>query len=347
AHWIEKMKTMLYFVTRSQNTMENNTLADIWNSLEDSQSVLIPLHLNPDPDSIGSAMASALILSSMGKSVTITSADEWTNFPLLCSLYKIQHQDPAKIDLSHFDVFLAQDISSIARYSRDDAFGIPSDMLVINIDHHKTNTYFGTLNFVDFEASSTAEVLYDLFTSNNIKLTKEMAIALYFGLMSDTGWFAYAPAPKAYAMAKHLVELGVNAREVSVALQETTLSEVNLTGRVYSRVTIDEQCNFAYSYITQQDLAELGLIDKSYYAGVHMLKFLPTILFGAVITEESPNQFKVSLRSREATTYDVSEIAIKVNGPENGGGHQMAAGFKMEAASIEAVVEAIRKAIQN
>ncbi len=62
---------------------------------------------------------------------------------------------------------------------------------ILNIDHHHDNTRFGTVNLVDTEASCTAEILWRLAKLLDLRITHEIATALYVGLVTDTGKFMY------------------------------------------------------------------------------------------------------------------------------------------------------------
>lgn len=325
----------------------NNTFEEIWSGLMKSERILIPLHLGPDPDSMGSAIASARVLTSLGKQVKIVSTDPWPEFENLGNLFDIQHTDPAVLDLGQFDTFLAQDIGGINRFSRQEGFQLPDQILVINIDHHKTNNYFGELNFVDPTYNATAEILFDFYTINGITIDADLALALYFGIVSDTGWFAYGPPPRTYEIAKKLVEAGVDSRVVSADINRTTMEEIKIKGLVYSRLKEDTAYNFAFSYINKSDLETLALSDEPLRTGKEVFKYLPAIDFGILITEIENGVYKASLRTREAHTFDVAEIAMAVNGPEHGGGHTMAAGFQMKASSVEEVLDRVREVVKS
>lgn len=325
----------------------NNTFDEIWEVLMKAEKILIPLHVGPDPDSMGSAIASARVLTSFGKTVQVVSADVSPNLEALTKLFPIQHKDPADIDLEQFDTFLAQDIASLNRFSRKEGFQLPSHIRTINIDHHKTNSYFCQLNFVDATFNATAEILFEFYTYKNVTIDPELALALFFGVVSDTGWFAYGPPPRTYEIAQKLVEAGVDSRLVSADLNRTTIEELKIKGLVLSRLEIDRECNFAFSYVTREDLDALSLADEPLRTGKEVFKYLPSIDFGILITEEEAGMYKASLRTREAHSYDVAQLAMSMNGPEYGGGHTMAAGFQMRANSVEEVLERVREVVKS
>lgn len=294
-----------------------------------ANSVLIPLHLSPDPDSMASAIASAKILSGRGKDVCVVSADPIPDLPLLRSQWDIETIDPADVDQSAYDLFLAQDISSLDRFSLQKDFDISPTTVTVNIDHHKTNTMFAEYNYVDLEASSTSEILYQLYSEHEVSIDPALATVLYYGMVADNGWFAFGPEPKTYEIAQSLAELGADPRSISTDMQHTTLADIKILGRMYEHLNVDTEQNFAFSYLTLQDIAECGLEGKPFQSGSHIMKFLPDIDFGVVAVEKEPGQYKLSFRTREAHAFDVAAVAQRLGG----GGHVMAAGALVEAES--------------
>src|SRR5437870_1538714 len=106
-------------------------------------------------------------------------------------------------------VLVALDCANESRISDEEVLGrVP---LTLDIDHHHDNTRFGDINLIVPEASSTGEVLRDLFRELKVELTPEIAEALYVALVTDTGRFQYAnTTPKAFRLAAELVEAGAD-----------------------------------------------------------------------------------------------------------------------------------------
>lgn len=325
----------------------NNTFEEIWDMLMKAERIVVPLHKDPDPDSLGSAIATALVLSELQKEVHIISTDKVPHFPSLASLYEVNIKDPSTVDLEKYDVFLAQDIAGVNRYSKNPDFRVPGSLPIIVIDHHKTNPKFGNVNFVDPSYLSTAEILYDLFASQSVKITQKIAIALLFGIVADTGWFAYGPTARTFDTAKALVQYGADTRVISAELNQTSIPELNIQGIMYAKITKDDNGNFAYSYVSLEDITKAGVANESYQSGSHIFKYISGIDFGVVITEQAKGIYRGSLRTREAHTFDVSKVAAAMSGSEHGGGHQMAAGFEMKAKSVDEVLNRMREVVKD
>src|SRR6266550_2414677 len=170
---------------------------------------LLTTHENPDGDALGSLVAMHEILELMGKdNVMFMSAEE---FPLPYEyrelpLDGVSHELPPDAE-ERTIVFL--DCGNIDRmpvtFLRRDAAHI------VNIDHHHDNTEFGTANLVVGGASCTAEIIYGLTEDLGVELTREIAEALYVGLVTDTGKFQYQNTTSAsHRMAADLITLGVD-----------------------------------------------------------------------------------------------------------------------------------------
>ena len=158
---------------------------EILEELREADKLLLTTHENPDGDALGSLLAMHLILQQLGKdSLMFLSAN---NFPLPYEyrhmlLDDVMQEPPDDVD-ERTVLFL--DCGNIDRMPvsflrRDDAH-------IVNIDHHHDNTEFGTANLVVGGASCTAEIIYGLTEDLGVELTREIAEALYVGLVTDTG----------------------------------------------------------------------------------------------------------------------------------------------------------------
>ena len=324
---------------------QNNTFDEIWDALMQAESILIPLHLSPDPDSYCSAVASAVVLTSKGKNVTIVSADEYPELPLMKNIFPVNQVDPADVNLNDFDTFLAQDISSIKRYSNNEHFELPEGMTVVNIDHHKTNTYFGDYNYIDMEAASTAEIVFMLFEKQSVDISAEIANVLFMGLASDTGWFSFGPHPHTYEIAKKLVILGADTQIVKSALSAIALNKIKLLGISHSRVSYDQEHKYLFSYVNYKDFRKYDLINEQVYPGIHELKYSKDVEYNRIWMPQDTrvNQWYISFRTNPLNKIDVSKIAKSLGG----GGHEEAAGAVINSDSLENVKKIIDEELEN
>jgi phosphoesterase RecJ-like protein len=207
---------------------------------------------------------------------------------------------------------------------------------VINIDHHHDNTRFGDVNLVDIEASSTAEIVYDLAHALGAQITPEIANALYVGLITDTGRFMYENTDaRSHRMAAELIEAGVDVLDTYRRLYERVpVEKLRLTSRALEKIERYEDCGLAVTYIAAEDYAATGASEVLTEGIIDYVRSIEGTSVAAVVrdkTDDGRAARKVSLRSTE--DVDVSAIARE----HGGGGHRRAAGFSTDLAYPELV----------
>ena len=295
---------------------------------------LLTTHENPDGDALGSLLAMHQILGTLGKdSVMFLAAKE---FPLpveyrFLPLEEVFHEPPADLP-DRTVIFL--DCGNIDR--------MPVEWLqdggtkVLNIDHHHDNTRFGDVNLVDVEASSTAEIVYELAGQLAVDLSIEIANALYVGLVTDTGKFMYENTDaRSHRMAAALVEAGVEVNDVYRRLYEhAPLEKLTLLARALEKIGTHCEGRLAITYISAADYEATGAAEVLTEGIIDHVRTIDGTRVAAVV-RDTPNgraARKVSLRSTDGAV-DVSEIARE----QSGGGHRRAAGFSTDLEYTEIV----------
>ena len=216
---------------------------------------------------------------------------------------------------------------------------------ILNIDHHHDNTQFGTVNHVVPEASSTAEIIWDLMKGLEVEPTQAIAEALYVGLVTDTGRFMYENTGScAHVMAAEMIDAGIDVHDIYRRLYEgVPQGKLDLLARGLSNVRRYDGGLITLTHLTREDYASTGA-DESYSEGVvdHLRSVEGTVVAGLVrdlVGDDDDGvapRRKVSLRATD-DRVDVSRIA-RAGG---GGGHPRAAGFSTEL-EISALVEFLR-----
>jgi phosphoesterase RecJ-like protein len=286
---------------------------------------LLTTHENPDGDALGSLLATQRILEALGKdSVMFLAAKE---FPLpveyrFLPLDEVFHEPPADVS-DRIVVFL--DCGNIDRMPVD--FLKNGDNKVINIDHHHDNTRFGSVNLIDVDASCTAEIVYDLAGLLGVRLTPEMANALYVALVTDTGKFMYENTDaRSHRMAAGLIEVGVEVNDVYRRLYEhAPIEKLKLLAHALEKIELLDDGRLAVTYISGDDYAATGASEALTEGVIDHLRTIDGTAAAAVVRDQGEGgraARKVSMRSTDGSV-DVSAIA-RVHG---GGGHRRAAGF--------------------
>ncbi|MEA1909970.1 MAG: DHHA1 domain-containing protein [Patescibacteria group bacterium] len=203
---------------------------------------------------------------------------------------------------------------------------------VINIDHHSTNDYYGTVNLVDLTATSTAEILVGLIEALGTSLIdEEVATDLLTGIISDTGSFQHSnTTPKSLTIAAQMVGLGAKQQDIIKHLFKTKpFTTLKLWGRILSNLKFDEAANLGWGTVPFSYYAESnasteetgGLIDE-------LMTSLPGANITILLSEKEPNIISGSIRTKQGV--NAAEIAALFGG----GGHPGAAGFKLTGMTI-------------
>ena len=296
--------------------------------IRDRDRFLLTAHEGPDGDALGSLLGMHHLLTRLGKdSVMFLAAKE---FPLpieyrFLPLEEVFHEPPADMS-DRAIVFL--DCGNIDRMPVP--FLTEGDNVRLNIDHHHDNTLFGDVNLVDVEASSTAEIVYELAILLGVEIAPEMAEALYVGMVTDTGKFMYENTnARTHRIAAELIEAGVTIDETYRRLYEhVPVEKLRLLSRALEGIQRECDGALVLAYITQADYEATGAGEEMTEGIIDHLRSIEGARVAALIRDLGDRgraARKVSLRS-SGGEVDVSAIARR-NG---GGGHKRAAGFSTD-----------------
>lgn len=350
---------------------QKETALNILEVIMNSNSILLHCHPSPDPDSLGSALATKFALESIGKKVTIISGDSsipkgFHHFP---GAESVLTQNYGQTDLSQFDLFIIQDTGSLEMISRKAPVVFPEHLKTVVIDHHASNQGFAQLNIVATQYPSTTEILFDLFNLWGIQFSHDMAVNLYIGLFTDTGGFRYDRVTKhSFAMASTLIDLAPDMLE-AIKIMENSSSEgrINFLGLTLSQKKVfrfdastgtsadsstgssadgADLGSFVISYISHADVTRLGLTPDD-WSGSEISYILRSVVgwnVSCLLIEATPGQTKASFRTRDHVRFDVSKVALALGG----GGHKAAAGATVllpAQEAVEKVAETIKQVL--
>jgi phosphoesterase RecJ-like protein len=231
-------------------------------------------------------------------------------------------------------VLVAVDCASRSRVGAEPGV-VDAAPFTINIDHHHDNPRFGDVNLIVPDASSTGEVLADVFKELGVALTPEIAEALYIALVTDTGRFQYAnTTPKALRLAADLVEAGADVHRVFQGVYENVqFAKLKLMARALERARVLEGGEIVVSHLLRDDFEAVGASEPYSEGIIDVLRSVEGSAVSALIREpprDGAPARKVSLRS-SVDEVDVSAIARK----SGGGGHREAAGFSSDLSVAE------------
>ena len=317
--------------------MENS----IMETIKSHDNFLIVSHINPDGDTIGAALAMALILDQYGKTYQIVNESEIPEkYKFLPLTEQIKMPDQLQEVFSHI---ITVDCADEQRIGTGVKEKIDCNYQTwINIDHHPTNTDFGTVNLVDPHAASTTVIIYELMKKLELSFDYNISICLYTGLMTDTGSFKYSnTTAKVHMIAADLISYGIDVNDIFDRIYETmSLGKLRFLQSALATINVDQTGKIAWIDLDMQKSSNSivddvdGLVD--YPRGIEGVEV--AIAFKIIETKK----IKVSLRSKKYV--DVSRIACEFNG----GGHRRASGC-MLAESLEVarnkIIQSIKKYI--
>lgn len=285
-----------------------------------SRIVIIP-HKSPDGDTIGSSLAMYQVLSQMGKNVEVICYDTPPEeFAFLPNIERIRKSEP---DLN-YDAYLVLDAGAthLTGFHESHPALFNKTLESVNIDHHRSNDFYGKYNVVDSNAASTTMVLYELFNTLGYPIDRHTATCLLTGIYTDTGSFMHSNTKSdVLRVAGRLLAKGANLRSISKELFNTTkISTMRLWGRVLKNINQTPE-GITMSVVKEKDFADTGADYSEMTGVVDYINSVPNSEYSVILTEKA-GKVKGSLRTLK-DEVDVAEIASVYGG----GGHTKAAGF--------------------
>ncbi|HEY3374247.1 MAG TPA: bifunctional oligoribonuclease/PAP phosphatase NrnA [Candidatus Aquicultor sp.] len=296
-----------------------------------TESIVLAAHVQPDGDAFGSLLAMATCLKQTGKNVCSTWGEEIRIPP--------QYQWMPGIDTvvdcrqcTEGDLLITLDCANERRLGMMES-SLPGFKSIINIDHHVDNSNFGTINILDFYASATAEIVYQLLRFMNADIDSDVATLLYAGIVTDTGRFQYQnTTAQTLRIATELVEFGVIPNNIFHKIYENlSFSTLKLLARVLDRAKYIAESKLIYSYTLNGDLKETGADMGDTENFIDYLRMAKESNVAAIFKEVPGAGLRVSLRSKGS--IDVGAIARE----KSGGGHRNAAGATLNIPIADAV----------
>jgi phosphoesterase RecJ-like protein len=308
---------------------------NIVDALVSNDKFFLATHLNPDGDAIGSAVALALALKSMGKDVTVYDLD---GVPSTCSFLPGSDMVVTSIRPEDIDgaMLVILDCNDSVRAGLKD---VKFERSMV-IDHHKTESAFGDIKWVDPKEPATGAMIFKLLKAMGLEVTSDIAINLYAAIAIDTGTFRYGnTSAEVLDIAAELVRAGARPAIISDRLYNSwTPERYRLFSLVQGEVRIEGA--IALSHVSRSMYNESGATSEDTENFVNFPMLMDNVKVSVLFKENEGNLWKMSLRSKD--DIDVSQVAEKFNG----GGHKNAAGCKLEG-NFNMVVNTIKEAIEK
>jgi len=293
------------------------------NALKDVKRVAVGGHVRPDGDCVGSCLGLYNYIRDNYKDIQVDVYLE----TIPEAYRRVRGTDAVLSEVrpekEAYDLFITLDCGDRERLGR---FAVYYDRAArtVCIDHHRSNQAFAGENLIRPEASSTAEVLFDLMEEE--KISRETAECLYMGIMCDTGCFKHSNVLEhTMTVAGKLITKGVNqSKMMDEVFYEKTFVQNQLLGRclISSYLALDGRC--IISVVSQELLKAYGAVPSDLEGVIDQLRVTKGVEVAVLVTETEDGGSKISMRSCEYA--DVSSVAVYFGG----GGHIRAAGVSVD-----------------
>ncbi len=296
-------------------------LTDIGKLMSSGKCFAVTTHVSPDGDAIGSVLGLYHCLTQIGKNVDVVIDDILPDkYNFLAGYNMIKKADDISKD-KKYDCIFVLDSGSEDRIG-DSIEIIKNGNIIVNIDHHITNTMFGDINYVDPNAASVGEIIYQLIKINGYDVSKVISECLYTSIITDTGGFRYSNTTSTtFNIAGDLINSGINFTEIAnTVFDRKTVPEVKLLSMVMSTLELYYDNKVSVIYLTEDMLYKSGSQYEDAESFINIVRDIDTVDTAIFIKEKEKGTFRISLRSKQIV--DVKDIAVAFGG----GGHIRAAG---------------------
>jgi phosphoesterase RecJ-like protein len=312
--------------------------------IDGARQVCLACHVRPDADALGSMLAVLHALSARPGAPEVVASFGDVPFEVPAILRFLPGVDllgaPADYP-ARPEVMLSFDAASVDRLGSLSGPATAAGELIV-LDHHASNTRFGTINLVDPAAAATAVLAADLIDCLAIPLTEQVALGLYAGLVTDTGSFKFsATTPAVHELAARLLATGIDPGAVSRELYDRApFTYLHMLAAALDRAILERETarglGLVWTTVTKLDRAQAGLPLDAAESVIDEIRRTDEAEVAVVLKEDDAGAWQASLRSK--SEVDVAAIATALGG----GGHARAAGFSHAGGADEAI-RAVRR----
>ncbi len=299
----------------------------VWNTLLEANSILFTTHVRPDGDGIASELALFLLMKSLGKSVVVVNQDPTPEMYLWLPAADaiITLQEEIALPFEHVDLSVLLDCSNLSRIGRVSEV-IKNSRKLVSIDHHASSNCPGHLCYLETEASSIGEILYNLIPGIHKYLNKEIATCLYTSIMTDTGSFAYSNTTKdVFQIACRLVEYGVYPDFVyGMVYNRKSMKHFYLLAEAFKLIKTDDSGKVVYIVLPEAVYRKTGAGEEDNEGLLEAVRGLRDVELIILLRQIDGHKVKGSLRS--VNRINCYWLAKKFGG----GGHFRASGFVID-----------------
>ncbi len=303
--------------------MSNASFAEIASALRAHQRIAVLSHVRPDGDAFGSQLALGLSLRQLGKDVAVWNEDGLLDKYSFLPGGQLLTRPPATPEA--FDLGVALDTAVQNRLGL--AFEMVRAKTWINIDHHPTNPRYGDLNYIDPISPATGQILFELISSQQLPIDRDIAENLFIAISTDTGSFQYPnTTARTFEIGAELVKCGVDVGRVSQLLYESfPRRRTELLRELLGTMRFDAGGQIASFSLTLQVAKDLGVKPEDNEGLIDHLRAIEGVVVAVFFEELPEGKVRVSMRSKSEAA-DVSAVCQRFGG----GGHKLASGARVQ-----------------
>ena len=296
--------------------MKTITINECAEHLLKADNILILMHKSPDGDAIGCAYALAHALRKAGKrTMPVCTDDIPKKYSYITDTLEVQDFEPeyiVSVDLADTQLFG----DKLIQYK---------DKVNLCIDHHGSNTGFAEYGFIDAGAGACAQIIKKVINAMKVDIDKNIANAIFTGIVTDTGCFKYSNATvESYNIAAEMLEHGAEGFFINRLMFDTkSRQRLEMEKLALESMKFYNNGQIAVIFITRDMIEKSGAEDGDTEGIAGMPRQVEGVKIGITFREKEKGTFKISMRS--SGDIDVSALCQKLGG----GGHKAAAGCSM------------------
>jgi len=298
---------------------------EIVDIINEGKKFIITTHLFSEGDAIGSELALKRFLCGLNKDAVIVNNEA---LPAVYRCFdtdrdvKFLRNKDVNINLNDFDAIFIVDVADWSQLGDFADMIKASSITKICIDHHASNPGYADINVIDKDASSAGELIFDLITNMNGKITLEVATPLYLSIATDTGWFKFSnTSAKALKACSDLIQIGVKSEIIYEQLFQTKqMSYLKLLTLALGILRQECDGKVVWTKLTKEMVKSSGVPFVDTDVIIDLIRAVKEVEVVIIFREIGNRKTKISLRSKH--TVDVAKLASDFGG----GGHVRAAG---------------------
>lgn len=306
------------------------TIKEIASILKQNDNFEILTHNYPDGDCLGSGYALCMALRQLGKNANVITTDKPKSFAYITEKVDEQSFEPEYI--------VSVDVANEKLLGKnEDKY---RGRINLCIDHHGSNIVSADHCYVDPNAAAAGEIIYDLLSELEVKITVAIANCLYTAVSTDTGCFRYInTTPRTLRIAADLLDLGCDSDYINKVMFDTkSKRRIELERDILDNMIFcaDDKCAMIY---TTLEMVE-GMGDDETEGIASIPRQIEGVKLGITIREKPDGEYKVSART--SGDIDASAFCARFGG----GGHPGAAGCTIKG-TLEDTIAMLKKAAEE